>query len=286
MKFGPKTEDVLYHYTSQNNLHNIVETKSLWVSHAYYMNDANEIKLAARLLQKLVEKRKQNEEGYLSDFLGELQTWINQLIGIPHYIFVFSISGKGNLLSQWRGYTSHGSGVSIGFNKVDLERLAKLNDFILVKCVYKLKEQTKILNEVLESIITTFESERSIIDTKGRPENQKYLMYFYNFIEILLKTFCRIKDSTFEEECEWRLVSRYFKYYTDPKIIFRSGKTTLIPYIVLKLDNVRKDGLLFEQVYVGPSPNFDLSMPAVGNYLSNRKACNMTINSQSPFREV
>ena len=54
MSFGPKTKGVLYHYTSQNNLRCIVENHSLWISHVYYMNDANEIKYGAELFKVVV----------------------------------------------------------------------------------------------------------------------------------------------------------------------------------------------------------------------------------------
>jgi hypothetical protein len=124
------------------------------------------------------------------------------------------------------------------------------------------------------------------INTGGRPAHQKYLPYFYQYSERLLKTFCRIKDPFFQEESEWRLVSKYYERYTDPEIKFREGRTTLVPFIEFPLSGIHDDGRLFEQVYVGPSPNFDLAFSAIASFLSNKKACNITINSQSPQREL
>jgi len=64
------------------------------------------------------ERQTQETSPTLVDFLVELRVWINQLIGIPHDIFAFSLTEKGNLLSQWRAYTPLGdAGVSIGFSK-------------------------------------------------------------------------------------------------------------------------------------------------------------------------
>ena len=75
MSFGPKTKGVLYHYTSQNNLRCIVENHSLWISHVYYMNDANEIKYGAELFKVVVAKRQnQGSNGGLWAAAGLVDT--------------------------------------------------------------------------------------------------------------------------------------------------------------------------------------------------------------------
>jgi hypothetical protein len=288
MIIGPKTEGVLYHYTSQKNLRCIVEDRCLRISHVYYMNDASEIKYGAELFKTVVAERRNGETNQASiDFLVELRDWINQLIGLPHYIFVFSLTEKGNILSQWRAYTPSGeAGASIGFSKEGLERIATKNGFELIKCLYDKKEQLGILNTELEEIIAIFVKDAPSINVIGRPPNQKYLSYFYQYSERLLKTFCRIKDPFFQEESEWRLVSKYYEKYTDSEIKFREGRTTLVPFVEFYLSDIHNDGRLFEQVYVGPSPNFNLAYAAISSFLSNKKACNITINSQSPLRDL
>jgi len=288
MTFGPKTEGVLYHYTSHKNLRCIVEDRSLRISHVYYMHDANEIKYGAELFKTVVAKRQNRETNQtLIDFLVELKDWTNQLIGLPHYIFVFSLTEKGNLLSQWRAYTPSGeAGVSIGFSKEALEKIAAQKGFELIKCLYDKAEQLGILNTELDAIIAKFVKDQPSINTSGHPPNQKYLSYFYRYSERLLKTFCRIKDPFFQEESEWRLVSKYYEKYTDLEIKFREGRTTLVPFVEFHLSGMHDNSRLFEQVYVGPSPNFNLAYAAIASFLSNKKACNITINSQSPLREL
>lgn len=252
------------------------------------MNDANEIKYGAELFKAVVaERQNQGGNGALVDFLVELRDWINQLINVPHYIFVFSLTEKGNLLSQWRAYTPSGAaGVSIGFSKKDLEATAKPKGFVLIKCLYDRKEQLDVLNATLDEILSKFENDRTSIDTIGRPQNQKYLLYLQKHSKRLLQVFCRIKDPFFQEESEWRLISKYYESYTVPEIRFREGKTTLVPYIELDLSNTHDDGRLFEQVYVGPSPSFNLAYDAIANFLSNKKACNITIPSQLSLRDL
>ena len=288
MNFGPKTDGVLYHYTSHKNLRSIVEDRRLRISHVYYMNDANEIRYGAELFKTVVTERQNREKDQiLIDFLIEFGDWLNQLIGLPHYIFVFSLTEKGNLLSQWRAYTPSGAaGVSIGFSKEGLEKIATQRGFELIKCLYDKREQLGILNTELDAIVAKFIKDVPSINTAGRPPNQKFLSYCYQYSERLLKTFCRIKNPFFQEESEWRLVSKYYEKYTDPEIKFREGRTALVPFIEFALTDIHDDGRLFEQVYVGPSPNFNLAYSSIVSFLSNKKACKITINSQSPLREL
>ncbi len=107
------------------------------------MNDANEIKYGAELFKTVVAERQNREtDPTLVDFLVEFRDWLNQLIGLPHYMFVFSLTEKGNILSQWRAYTPSGeAGVSIGFSKEGLEKIAAKKGFELIKCLYDRKEQ-------------------------------------------------------------------------------------------------------------------------------------------------
>ncbi len=288
MTIDPKTNGVLYHYTNHKNLRSIVEDSRLRISHVYYMNDASEIKYGAELFKTVVaERQKRERDQNLIDFLVELRDWTNQLIGLPHCIFVFSLTEKGNLLSQWRAYTPFGeAGVSIGFSKERLEKIATQKGFELIKCLYDQKEQFGILNAELDAIVANFVIDAHSINTTGRSPNQKYLSYFNQYSERLLKTFCRIKNPYFQEESEWRLVSKYYEKYTDPEIKFREGRTTLVPFVEFQLSGIHDDGRLFEQVYIGPSPNFNLAYFAISSFLSNKKACNITINSQSSLREL
>jgi hypothetical protein len=284
---GPKEEGILYHYTSQRAMHSIIENNSLWVSHVYYMNDANEIKYGCNLFKQIILDRINHEqEGNVKQLLSDLKDRMDFIIDMPLYLFVFSLSEKGNLLSQWRGYTPLGAGVSIGFGQQMLQLLAQLNEFTLIKCVYEKKDQDNILYPLLDKIITQFAIDLPLINTKGIPEHQKYMYYLNKYTEELLMALCYIKDPAFKEECEWRLVSRYYEYYTHEDIKFREGNTTLIPYIELNLSGMKRSGKLFEEVVVGPSSNFNLSFYAVICYLSNKKACSRTINSLMPYRHV
>ena len=280
-------KEALYHYTSLSSLQGIVENKSIWMTNAYYLNDSNEIVYAIRHFESLVEESIKNRPTLkIEGFLKQLKEWLPNMRSNAHYIFVFSLSKQKNLLSQWRAYTPHGSGINIGFEIDALKRLCAQKNLDLVECVYSKQDIDDLLKSLLAKILISFQSDFSNLPDDHVTKTCEYLEFLNGKAEVILKTFCKIKDSTFSEECEWRLVSKYYQYYTDSDIQFRPGKTALIPYIEVNLSSMRHDGYLFETVMVGPSPNFNLAFQSVSAYLSNKHACRETHSSQSPFREI
>lgn len=264
-----------------------MESGVIRASHVYYMNDQNEIRYAIDKFIEIIRRHGNKEkDSPISTLLSQIPEWLQNIRNNPHYIFVFSLSEKGNLLSQWRAYTPHGTGISIGFNKNDLSRFAEKNGLLLLRCLYDREDQNSILSQALEKILSEFEIKKDNIDISNKPAGQEYHSYLQIYTGQLLKEFIKIKDPAFPEECEWRLVSKYYKKYTDNEIQFRSGKTTLVPYVNFELKKIRDDNKFFEQVYVGPSPNYNLAHNTIAAYLSNKNACRRTINSQQPYREV
>lgn len=281
------TRETLFHYTNIGSLHGIVENNCIWLTNAYYLNDSNEIKFAIKHFERLIDESiKRGNTPKKIGFLNQLKEWIPGLYRDAHYIFVFSLSAQRNLLSQWRAYTPHGAGVSLGFEVDALKRLCTQKGLELVQCIYAADQRNAFLASLLSEVNSKFEEKYTYRPDSYEPKTCEFLDFLNSLAEFLLKAFCRIKDPTFSEECEWRLVSKYYQYYSDPDIKFRPSKTTLVPYIEVKLSGFRSDGYLFESIYVGPSPNSDLSHQAIVAYLSSKHACREFHNSMSPFREV
>jgi len=285
-QIGPKLSGVLYHYTSQATLFNIVSTKSIWASHVSYMNDANEIRYAAQRALNIVNAiATDNIER--SKLLNQLKNWLSQYLNPTHFIFSFSLSESGNLLSQWRAYTPEEAGVSIGFNEDELKLHANKYNFQLVKCIYHPQEQDQLLSNFISKLLHDFDANHYEIHKSldGAP-GQEYYKFLNGYAQGFLYEFAKIKDPLFSEEREWRLLSKYYNTYAHADIKFRASKTTLIPYVEFNLKDIRNDGRLFEQIYVGPSSNFNLSFNAVGAFIGNQNACAMTINSQQSIRKI
>lgn len=199
--------EILYHYTSFDAFCNIVRgnisvdytlennnlrkkvtaKKAIWAGDSRHLNDATEfeygLNLAKEVYEALGEKGKTIRR-LLEGYSSRLQT------------FVFSLSKEGDLLSQWRAYCPNG-GVSIGFSRNSLERLAEQQRFKLVRCIYKKDEQVNALEKIANGEIEPLEKGLLVhVDEEYE--------YFYNVLMITIASF---KHHTFSEEREFRLVS-------------------------------------------------------------------------------
>lgn len=101
----------------------------------------------------------------------------------------------------------------------------------------------------------------------------------------ILQLFAIIKNPSFKEEREWRLISKYYDKYTVPDVKFREGASMLVPYTEIKIGGKKSGQPIFERVYLGPSQNINLSMSALSSFLSNKGTCNEVVYSGIPYRE-
>lgn len=283
--FSQKPQSTLYHYTGIGSLMGIVDSKVLWGSHIYYLNDAAEIVFASRLLRELVNERLSSATSDKKDFLRQFYSWLESFTSTPYHLFIFSLTEEGNLLSQWRSYTPHGKGVSIGFSHLLLTKVVQEQNLKIAKCLYQREDQQALMSDLLNRMLISFFQEKDSIDTTKFHPNQKYFVFMEKFRCDILQVFALIKDPSFREECEWRIISKYYPKYTVPEIKFREGASMLVPYIEIKIGNKNRTELLFERIILGPTQHNNLSLSALSSYLSNKKVCNETVSSQIPYRE-
>ena len=121
-------EETLYHYTTFTGLLGIVESGVLWASDIRYMNDSAELKHTADLIRVEILRRisvGHSNPGLLNQFVD----WFTYRIANGHMLFGASFRSNGNLLSQWRGYSKLGKGVSLGFNPRYILSCAKRQSF-------------------------------------------------------------------------------------------------------------------------------------------------------------
>ena len=283
--FSEVPKVTLYHYTGIGGLLGIVESRTLWASHIYYLNDAAEIVYARDVLKELVGKRINTAPEEEHEFLAQFNHWLNTFSQNAFHLFIFSLTEEPNLLSQWRSYTPHGKGVSIGFSPDSLLQKVRAQEMRIVRCLYERLEQEELMNGLLNKMLITFRKENPSMDTSKFHPAQKYYGFLEKFRGDILQLFSIIKHSSFREEREWRIISKYYEKYTDPKIKFREGSSMLVPYIEIDLGCNETGPLMFQRVYLGPSQHNELSMSALANFLSNKRVCNETVSSGIPYRE-
>ena len=271
---------ILYHYTTSERFLGLLKTKRIWASDINYLNDSEELKTAFRLIdQRLKKALKKPQANILDDKIKkELKNYFCPLKIIMNEIdlYVTSFTEEKDLLSQWRGYCPS-SGFSIGFDYSALRNLFRKKieseDYFLLPCFYDDSDHKYFIDlfvgykrENLKAII------ESDFDKVVSEPNDRV---------VLLASI--LKDISFSEEKEWRLCCIRKKNKQSKDIEFRQGKSAIIPYIELSIENKYRT-VPIKEIIVGPTPLMDLSVNSIKKLLSSRNIkCNV-IESKIPFR--
>lgn len=232
----------LSHYTSFEVLQKIVESGKMWATDLRYMNDAAEFRYAIELLESMLDDYpaiKPHTEKVIDIFFDK-----GESVGNDHSIYSISFSEDKDLLSQWRAYCPESGGVSIAFEKTDLEALGSAGGCQLIKCIYDVNKQEEILIGVLEKARQTLD--------KGGAETDVQREIFDGILEFAPK----MKHPSFAEEREWRLVTAPIGYYEDC-VQYRIRKSTFIPYVPLCI--MIENRLGFDHVTIGPNQSPELA---------------------------
>ncbi len=272
-------KETLYHYTTFKGLLGIIDKRALWASDIRYMNDSAELKHTADLIQFEITRRIMKghaKPNLLSQFLD----WVTHRITNGRMLFGSSFRAHGNLLSQWRGYSKVGKGVSIGFNPDYILKCAGAQSFQIGKCIYSPASQRKLIREVIDGV------ERLAEDHKQQ-ELQTYRRIFEQIESDLLRIAAILKHPSFQEEDEWRLVSPAVTDYVKSPVLFREGRSMLVPYVEFQLLPEDEKPVVIEHMYLGPTSNINISMNSLSMYLAknNVKPKKEISYCQIPYRQ-
>ena len=261
---GKSYMTILYHYCSNNAFYSIIENRTIRLSSLSLSNDSMEGKFVAEILLRIAEA--DGLDHVTMNLLRESVSRIENLIdGLG-----FCLSEKGDLLSQWRGYANDATGVSIGFSKDYLERIAvaslgqNKSGFTLNRVEYDLAVQECIIKPTyieIKNLIAAgaykFTGRRSLLDSRTDDEidrmNKDFDLAFRTlstklFIDLFSKLFL-LKTKAFCEEQEWRLISYWGKSVTDI-CSFRVLNDRIIPFREFELHEPESGSIV--EVILGP----------------------------------
>ena len=268
--FPLKPPEIIYHYTTQKGILGILPTRSMWATQVHFLNDRNEVFLTFKLLER--ELRRMVTESKSAEHRSLLNEIRHNLSNVDQtHICTVSFCEAGDLLSQWRGYAAQGKGYALGFDLSQLSVIAKQQNFVVWPCVYSPSIQLELVKYLIDCWIEKF-SEKMLSHEK--------------MIEEINASICKlapiIKDESFMEEQEWRLVSSATG--GEKNMAFREGVFSLIPYLNFNLcDNNSKDCI--KEIVVGPSPHMDLAVNSLSMFLKQNKLPGVEIiTSRIPFR--
>ncbi|MDO5674567.1 MAG: DUF2971 domain-containing protein [bacterium] len=256
----------LYHYTTFSGLLGIIGRRCLWASDIRYMNDSAELRHTADLFAEVTRGRM--ESGHAdSHFLSQFVDWIKHRLTTGHLLFAASFRSHGNLLSQWRGYSLPGKGVSLGFCPDFILECARRQQFLMGKCIYEPRRQERIIHQVLDALEREVERRSRGREMTGEERNKLYQEIFTSVETDLLRIAAMLKHPSFSEEKEWRIVSPVVSGQGEGlPVLFREGHDMLVPYIEFSL-SLDGQAPQLDHLYLGPSVNANISMNSIKMFL-------------------
>jgi Protein of unknown function (DUF2971) len=255
-----KIPEILFHYTDGGAMVGMIRNKELWATSVQYMNDPSELHFVIDTAIDYCKSRiaKPPEQGKigmveLDDLaynqksynkqdvqnrvivytLREVIQYLEQRTKTHEQICLISLSGAKDLLSQWRAYAASG-GYSVGFDRNVLQNLLTQQaiTYELLPCIYEERKVQgdyafKIINAAINSLKTNIHQELQPSGIKGRLDN-----FSYKLGDQIIRMSSILKDNSFKEEAEWRLVTRPVP---DVHLSYRSGGSVIKPYAIFKL---------------------------------------------------
>ncbi|MGB4948672.1 MAG: DUF2971 domain-containing protein [Candidatus Competibacter denitrificans] len=267
--FAETPQETLYHYTSFKGLLGIVDSGVLWASDVRYMNDSAEMKHSADLIREDVTRR-MAEGHHNPKLLNEFLEWISYRITNGHMLFGASFRSNGNLLSQWRSYSALGKGVSLGFSPDHILQCAQKQSFQVGKCIYDPAEQRHLIQQIVDAVEAMAAAHDAANDQAQRLATHAYQRIFQKIESDLLRIAALLKHPSFQEEEEWRIVSPVITDYVASPVLFREGASMLVPYFEFKLALTPDQPICLEHIFLGPTPNINLSMNSLTLYLAKK----------------
>ncbi len=260
-------KEPLYHYTSFKGLLGIVASGALWASDIRYMNDSAELKHTADLIRTEIFRRIASGHAQ-PDLLNQFLDWVTHRITNGHMLFASSFRSNGNMLSQWRGYSSLGKGVSLGFDPDYILCCAEQQSFQIGKCIYCSKSQQKLISQVIDAVEVLAEGYLPALSNKGKTDEHSYHSIFHMLESDLLRLAAILKHPSFAEEEEWRIVSPVITDYVKAPVLFREGTSMLVPYIEFRFITKKNAPIALDHLFLGPTPNITISMNSLTMFLA------------------
>ncbi len=260
----------LYHYTTQAGLLGILRDKHIWATHTQYLNDAKEYLHAIDVVIAEIVKRLADAVGDSHRILADMAKGVRGIESTN--VCVCSFSEERDSLSQWRAYGGSMSGYAIGFNPLHLAEMVRREEFYLAPCLYKAEEQIVVIKALVDKVFDRnmerlHNGETLISENREEwinaaklilPRGGDLVAFLHRYAPIL-------KDKSFSEEKEWRIISRPLMC-TRERFGFRCGSSTLIPYYRVPIAHSDLT-LKLDEVVVGPTPHSEQSCRAVRSLL-------------------
>lgn len=296
----PHVTPLLAHYTSLQNLENILSNNEMWLSNPLFMNDLEEVRFGVTNGFEIIQNHKGIRGAFDSDqmasnFFKFLELEYNAFTiedVFDLYVMCFSRhdqSDENGRLSMWRGYGNNGNGVALVF---DTSKITVLGDSPLVISRVEYATSVERIGWIQGKAdeVATFISDHSI------DESLLYGMAKELISRIVLFSIFT-KHKGFEEENEWRLVylkdrdvdnklDSMFGYFNGPRGIEPKLKLKLEPMAGTIGENFQFSDII-HSIILGPTTSSPLALMSIERMLKSLRKDELIERLKSstiPFR--
>jgi hypothetical protein len=269
----------LYHYTTQAGLLGILREGYFFATSVAHLSDASELTYSIDLAHEVISDAANNhmistDQDVLYDLLDE---GLNDLRTTT--VYIVSLSERRDQLSQWRAYAGGSGGYNLGLNTKLLLAACPAAEWSLYPCDYSRRRQKRAIAEILSTAHYTLEHsspQPPDLETIKTATNM-FLNHFLHYAPLL-------KDPTFAEEKEWRLVSNPYSRFPKPDGV-REGRSFLVPYRHFYWRHTSHKSPI-ASVMIGPNPHPEVAERAVSSLLMLHPDLRVTVGkSRSPYRQ-
>ncbi|MFM6966366.1 MAG: DUF2971 domain-containing protein [Rhodoluna sp.] len=266
--------ELLYHYTSSAGLQGILSNKNILLTERRFMNDVSESLLGKEIILSIINSRiKSSNDSKIRNFYEKL---LKSFISPAQNNFIFSLSDKGDDLTQWRSYASDGEGFAIAFDVAAIKNRSATNEFGFGKILYNRSSYVSKINNAIDSFVSMYDELNDEDSVKWIPE---IVLECDATIDAIA---CAYKHSSFRSEREWR-INRYPDEESEIRI--RESKNKLIPNIAINLGH-EEHPIGIKRIGIGPGFKDPSIRYAVEILCKNAGLSVEIYNADTPYRRL
>lgn len=290
----------VFHYTSMDAMLNIVEKRALWCTAIPYLNDSAERSFLLDAVRKRLPYLKSKDNSLEADLSLPSIEVEDAHVATPlaDESFVASFTKDGDSLMHWRAYCPQQSGIAIGF-RCDCLRAADIDEDpkpgMVVSPIGFGKVgyiDTSDQTEVDNAIYAAATRAKEVLARYGVRNGTGGDLADY-FVWAVNATACTNKHRSFQIEGQYRLLLSDVRYRED-NIRFRTVRSTLVPYVALRVPGKTATGMSFDprhawgaidSVVIGPTANMDLTEKSVKAFFALKGMQVRVDRSIIPYRD-
>jgi hypothetical protein len=261
--------ETVYHYTTAAGLFGILNKKAIFLSDRNFLNDRTEIVHGRATATEFIRRDIKGGDDTDSNALLEKTCDLINLDDDARH-FIFSMSERGDDLSQWRGYANDGDGYTIGFNPRTMRQasMGRAAPFGFNRVSYSKTQFSSLVTRIRKQFLENYETGADI---------DNFASCFGGAVE---GASCYHKHNSFRYEREWRMVTFAYPEYSEVSVRESSGRITPFVEMALKTD---KYEILIKEIGIGPAVRNPNAVTAIRDLCRLHKIDAEIYNASTPF---